>query len=84
MSIVQESNSRLPVIDKREARIKQMFGSIAPVYDLLNHLLSLNIDKLWRLFAGRVSEDELVQVMESEDQAPGAAHATSTEIKAAS
>src|SRR4029077_18261979 len=26
----------------------QMFGSIAPVYDLLNHLLSLNIDKLWR------------------------------------
>jgi demethylmenaquinone methyltransferase/2-methoxy-6-polyprenyl-1,4-benzoquinol methylase len=25
-----------------------MFGHIAPTYDLLNHLLSLNIDKYWR------------------------------------
>ncbi len=25
-----------------------MFGNIAPTYDLLNHLLSLNIDKYWR------------------------------------
>jgi demethylmenaquinone methyltransferase/2-methoxy-6-polyprenyl-1,4-benzoquinol methylase len=25
-----------------------MFGAIAPSYDLLNHLLSLNIDKYWR------------------------------------
>jgi TRAP-type transport system small permease protein len=32
-----------------------------------------NLNKLWRLFTGRVTEDELVQVMESEDQAPGAA-----------
>jgi demethylmenaquinone methyltransferase/2-methoxy-6-polyprenyl-1,4-benzoquinol methylase len=36
------------LLDKREARIRRMFGSIAPSYDLLNHLLSLNIDKLWR------------------------------------
>jgi demethylmenaquinone methyltransferase/2-methoxy-6-polyprenyl-1,4-benzoquinol methylase len=37
-----------PLLDKREARIRGMFGAIAPSYDLLNHLLSLNIDRYWR------------------------------------
>ena len=36
------------LIDKRESKIRGMFAEIAPTYDLLNHLLSLNIDKLWR------------------------------------
>jgi demethylmenaquinone methyltransferase/2-methoxy-6-polyprenyl-1,4-benzoquinol methylase len=36
------------LLDKREARIRRMFNSIAPRYDLLNHLLSLNIDRWWR------------------------------------
>jgi demethylmenaquinone methyltransferase/2-methoxy-6-polyprenyl-1,4-benzoquinol methylase len=36
------------LLDKREERIRRMFGAIAPRYDLLNHLLSLNIDKRWR------------------------------------
>ncbi|MCI0684707.1 MAG: bifunctional demethylmenaquinone methyltransferase/2-methoxy-6-polyprenyl-1,4-benzoquinol methylase UbiE [Gemmataceae bacterium] len=36
------------LVDKREARIRRMFGSIAPSYDFLNHLLSLNIDHWWR------------------------------------
>src|SRR5436190_23860212 len=36
------------VVDKRETRIRRMFGNIAPTYDLLNHLLSLNIDRWWR------------------------------------
>lgn len=36
------------MLDKRESRIRGMFAEIAPTYDLLNHLLSLNIDKLWR------------------------------------
>lgn len=35
-------------VDKRESRIRAMFGNIAPCYDLLNHLLSLNIDRYWR------------------------------------
>jgi demethylmenaquinone methyltransferase/2-methoxy-6-polyprenyl-1,4-benzoquinol methylase len=37
-----------PLLDKRELRIRRMFGAIAPRYDLLNHLLSLNIDQYWR------------------------------------
>jgi demethylmenaquinone methyltransferase/2-methoxy-6-polyprenyl-1,4-benzoquinol methylase len=36
------------LLDKRESRIRRMFGDIAPRYDLLNHLLSLNIDRTWR------------------------------------
>jgi len=36
------------LLDKRQSRIRGMFAEIAPTYDLLNHLLSLNIDKLWR------------------------------------
>ncbi|HLJ97746.1 MAG TPA: bifunctional demethylmenaquinone methyltransferase/2-methoxy-6-polyprenyl-1,4-benzoquinol methylase UbiE [Gemmataceae bacterium] len=36
------------LLDKRETRIRRMFGAIAPTYDLLNHLLSLNIDHYWR------------------------------------
>jgi demethylmenaquinone methyltransferase/2-methoxy-6-polyprenyl-1,4-benzoquinol methylase len=36
------------LLDKRETRIRRMFGQVAPSYDLLNHLLSLNVDKYWR------------------------------------
>ncbi len=42
------------LLDKRETRIRRMFGNIAPSYDLLNHLLSLNIDKYWRWRATRL------------------------------
>jgi demethylmenaquinone methyltransferase/2-methoxy-6-polyprenyl-1,4-benzoquinol methylase len=38
----------ISLLDKREARIRQMFGAIAPTYDLLNHLLSFNVDRYWR------------------------------------
>jgi demethylmenaquinone methyltransferase / 2-methoxy-6-polyprenyl-1,4-benzoquinol methylase len=36
------------VIDKSGDRVRQMFAQIAPQYDRLNHLLSLNIDRRWR------------------------------------
>src|SRR5436190_18037439 len=35
-------------VDKRETKIRSMFNNIAPSYDLLNHLLSLNVDHYWR------------------------------------
>jgi demethylmenaquinone methyltransferase/2-methoxy-6-polyprenyl-1,4-benzoquinol methylase len=37
-------------VDKSSRRVRAMFASIARRYDLLNHLLSLNIDRRWRRF----------------------------------
>jgi len=34
--------------DEKRKKVQHMFSSIAYRYDLLNHLLSFNIDKLWR------------------------------------
>ncbi|MER3417108.1 MAG: bifunctional demethylmenaquinone methyltransferase/2-methoxy-6-polyprenyl-1,4-benzoquinol methylase UbiE [Gemmataceae bacterium] len=36
------------LINKEGERIRRMFGAIAPTYDFLNHLLSLNVDRYWR------------------------------------
>ena len=38
----------LPKPAEKSAAVQTMFSDIAPRYDLLNHLLSLNIDKRWR------------------------------------
>jgi demethylmenaquinone methyltransferase/2-methoxy-6-polyprenyl-1,4-benzoquinol methylase len=32
----------------KKENIKKLFNNIAPKYDFLNHLLSFNIDKIWR------------------------------------
>ena len=39
------------ITPQNQEKVWRMFNSIAPYYDLLNHLLSLNIDKRWRRFA---------------------------------
>ncbi len=38
----------LPSPQEKSATVRRMFGAIAPRYDLLNPLRSLNIDRLWR------------------------------------
>jgi demethylmenaquinone methyltransferase / 2-methoxy-6-polyprenyl-1,4-benzoquinol methylase len=40
-------------IDKSGERVRRMFGEIAPHYDRMNHVLSLNIDKYWRAWTVR-------------------------------
>ncbi len=35
------------------AEIRRMFGEVAPRYDLLNHLLSASLDRVWRRRAAR-------------------------------
>ncbi|MEM9354037.1 MAG: bifunctional demethylmenaquinone methyltransferase/2-methoxy-6-polyprenyl-1,4-benzoquinol methylase UbiE [Planctomycetota bacterium] len=41
-------------VDKSGPKVQQMFGQIAGRYDLLNHVLSLNIDRYWRWRTARL------------------------------
>lgn len=47
------------LLDKREERIRGMFSAIAPRYDFLNHLLSLNIDRWWRYRTTQLAPPDL-------------------------
>ena len=44
---------------QKAARVRSMFAEIAPRYDLLNHVLSLHIDKRWRRFVIKKVADRL-------------------------
>jgi demethylmenaquinone methyltransferase / 2-methoxy-6-polyprenyl-1,4-benzoquinol methylase len=41
----------LPVPSDKARSVRRMFSDIAPRYDLLNHLLTLNMDRRWRRLA---------------------------------
>ncbi len=50
-------------LSEKNKKISEMFSSIAPTYDFLNHYLSFNIDKLWRKKAVSMLEgDSLLDV----------------------
>ena len=34
--------------ETKSEMVREMFNDIAPTYDRLNHILSLDIDRLWR------------------------------------
>jgi demethylmenaquinone methyltransferase/2-methoxy-6-polyprenyl-1,4-benzoquinol methylase len=56
----------LPLAESKEpARVRRMFDRIAPRYDLLNHVLSANLDKRWRKRAlARLDEDENALILD--------------------
>ena len=45
----------------QKEKIQEMFDGIAPSYDRLNHLMSLNVDRLWRRYALKEIVDGTVQ-----------------------
>ena len=47
-----QAETTVPV-DKSEQRVRRMFGEIAPSYDRMNHLLSMQVDRYWRWWTAR-------------------------------
>ncbi len=47
-SVPERRANDQPQLDKSGQRVREMFRQIAPRYDTMNHLLSLNIDRRWR------------------------------------
>lgn len=45
---VDASVALVKPVDKSGGRVRDMFRQVAPRYDLMNHLLSMNIDRYWR------------------------------------
>jgi len=52
-------------LHKSNEKISEMFDGIAPKYDLLNHLLSANLDKVWRKNAIRqIDDSENIRILD--------------------
>lgn len=54
MAALPDKNSET----SKKRQVEEMFNDISPKYDLLNHLLSANIDKLWRNRVVRMLEQK--------------------------
>ncbi|SVA70103.1 uncharacterized protein METZ01_LOCUS122957 [marine metagenome] len=52
----EKEQQRIHGRSDKETRVQEIFSEIAPRYDLLNHLLSANIDRIWRKKAVRALE----------------------------
>jgi demethylmenaquinone methyltransferase/2-methoxy-6-polyprenyl-1,4-benzoquinol methylase len=47
------AKSQLPTGEEKTRTVRSMFDSIAPRYELINHLITFNLDKRWRQRAVR-------------------------------
>lgn len=50
---VRDASNAVMTVDKSGQRVRRMFAEIAPRYDRMNHVLSLNVDQAWRSYTVR-------------------------------